>query len=85
MACSSRCLEPGTHASLGACLRDKGVKVAYSNSAGGFDSTAQKAWDRNLDAYQDARRQGIQPASTSRVQVDAAVEASNQMGQAYEA
>lgn len=85
MACSSSCPTPGAHKTMGECLRSKGVKVAYANSAGGFDYSAQKTWDRNLDAYESARRQGIQPATTERRHVDAAVAASDQMGIAYEA
>lgn len=85
MACSSRCVDPGSHKSMGECLRSKGIRVAYANEGGGFDATAQKKWDKNLDAYESARKEGIQPASTARRHVDAAVAASDQMGQAYEA
>lgn len=85
MACSSRCENPGSHANMGECLRAKGVRVAYANEAGGFDATAQKVFDRNLDAYQAARAQGIQPASTNRRDVDAAIAKSDAAGKAFEA
>lgn len=54
------------------------------------DASSQKAmsnkkWHGELDAYRAARAQGIQPAGTSMAQVRAAVEASNVMGQAYDA
>lgn len=71
--------------SYAACLRGKGVKVAYCNSAGGFDYTAQKAWDRDLAAYKDARDQGIQPSSTKRDAVNRAVAISNESGKAWDA
>lgn len=73
------------HESYGECLRAKKPKVAYCNSAGGHDYTAQKKWDRDLAAYKDARAQGIQPASTRRNAVDAAVQASESTGTAFQA
>jgi len=37
------------------------------------DTNAQKAWDRELDSYESARRQGVEPAGTKQHQVDAAM------------
>ena len=71
--------------SYAACLKGKRTKVAYANSANGFDYTAQKKWDRDLAAYKDARAQGIQPASTDRKAVDRAVALSNEVGKAWDA
>ena len=71
--------------SYAACLRGKRTKVAYCNSASGQDYTAQKQWDRDLAAYQDARSQGIQPSGTSRQQVENAVALSNEVGKAWDA
>lgn len=71
--------------SYAACLKQKAPKVAYCNSAGGFDFTAQKTWDRDLAAYSDARAQGIQPASTDRAAVNRAVAISNESGKAWDA
>lgn len=68
-----------------ACLRQKAPRVAYANSAGGYDYTAQKKWDRDLAAYKDARDQGIQPSSTNRAAVDRAVAISNESGKAWDA
>jgi hypothetical protein len=48
-------------------------------------SMSNKKWNNELDAYRSARAQGIQPAGTSMAHVKAAVEASNTMGQAYDA
>ena len=84
MACTSGCATKDCE-SYAACLQGKGVKVAYANSAGGMDYSAQKKWDRDLDAYKDARRQGIQPATTKRKDVDAAVHMSNKTGAPYQA
>jgi hypothetical protein len=44
---------------------------------------SDKKWTSELQAYRDARSQGIQPAGTSRAQVEAAYEASATLGKAY--
>lgn len=82
--CTSGCATKD-HASYGECLRAKTTRIAYCNSAMGQDATAQKKWDRELDAYKDARRQGIQPAGTKAHQVENAVAISNELGTAYKA
>ena len=48
--------------------------------AGGW--TAKK-WDSELNLYESARKQGIQPDGTSRKKVQAAIDASNEVGVAY--
>lgn len=48
-------------------------------------SMSNKKWHGELDAYRAARAQGIQPAGTSMAHIKAAVDASNAMGQAYDA
>ena len=73
------------HASYADCLKAKSLRVAYCNSASGQDATAQKAWDKNLDAYREARKQGIQPSSTQRDAVDRAVAISDATGTAFQA
>lgn len=73
------------HASYSACLRAAAIKVAYCNSAGGQDFTKQKAWDKELDAYQAARAEGIQPATTQMKSIEAAKAISDATGSAYEA
>lgn len=82
--CTSGCLTRD-HQSYSDCLKAKGLRVAYCNSAGGYDLTTQKKWDGELDAYREARRQGIQPASTKRDAVDRAVAISDATGTAYQA
>lgn len=54
------------------------------------DASAAKAmpkrrWNAELDAYAEARRQGIQPAGTRMGQIKAALEASDKIGKAYDA
>ena len=84
MSCTSGCATKD-HRSYAECLKDKSLRVAYCNSAGGKDYTEQKQWDRDLAAYKDVRAQGIQPASTRRADVDRAVRISNESGKAWRA
>lgn len=68
--------------------RAMGVSILGYDSpreSGHVDRTAQKNWDKELDAYVDARKQGIQPASTRMSGIRAAVDASNKAGKAYDA
>jgi hypothetical protein len=48
-------------------------------------SMTQKKWDKELNAYSTARKQGIQPAGTSLKQIQKAVDASNKVGKAFNA
>ena len=45
----------------------------------------QKKWDKELDLYRSARKQGIQPAGTSTKQIQKALDDSNKVGKAYDA
>ena len=45
--------------------------------------TSTKKWDKELQAYRDARAQGIQPAGTSMKKVQEAVRISNETGKAF--
>jgi hypothetical protein len=76
-----RCPE-GDHPTFGACMRAKNIRVAYCGQGGG-DATAQKATDRELHEYREARRQGVQPEGTRLPQIRAAMEASQETGVAY--
>ena len=44
-----------------------------------------KKWTAELNAYKDARAQGIQPAGTSLKKVQKAIDDSNKVGKAYDA
>lgn len=54
---------------FGQCLRNKGIQIGDLKGRG-----TNKRWDRNLDGYADARRQGLQPKSTRPNDVKAAVQ-----------
>lgn len=85
MSCSTGCPTPGAHGSYGECMRSKGTKVAYANSAKNLDATQQKKWDRELDAYRAARAEGIQPSGTSMKKVEDAKRISDLTGTAFRA
>jgi hypothetical protein len=67
--CSGTC-PTRDHRSYGECLRAKGIQLspAVSDSYG----SRQKKWDRELDGYESAVRQGLEPAGTKQHHVDAA-------------
>jgi hypothetical protein len=67
--CSSSCLAQD-HKSWGECVRSKGLQL--SPAVNDAYSTRQKTWDRELDGYQSAVRQGLEPAGTKQHHVDAA-------------
>ena len=83
MACRSGC-PTQDHASWGECARAASLRIAYCGIGGG-DATAQKKWDRDLDSYKAARKQGIQPRTTKPQDVRAAVEVSDRIGSAFQA
>lgn len=56
-----------------------------TGDAGRADSPSQKKWDKELDMYASARKQGIQPAGTTTKHVREALEASQTLGRAYNA
>lgn len=68
--CSSSCLTKD-HATWGECIRAKGLQVspAINDNYG----SRQRAWDRELDNYESATRQGLNPAGTKQHHIDAAI------------
>ncbi|WNM74998.1 hypothetical protein SEA_DENNEBES_42 [Streptomyces phage Dennebes] len=76
--CSSGC-PTKDHKTFGECMRSKNLQLNPNLS----DAGKSKAWDAELQAYRDARSQGIQPAGTTMAKVQEAVEISNATGVAY--
>lgn len=62
-----------------------GCFPSRSNGAGRGDATLQKKWDKELDRYEDVRKQGIQPAGTTMDKIIDAEKKSEVLGQAYDA
>lgn len=68
------------HASWGECARD--ANIGISNEAA---ATSIKTTDKELSAYRDARKLGIQPASTKMADIKKAVQTSDKIGRAAKA
>lgn len=62
--CSCGCPTYGAH------LRGKGIRVAYTNSANGYDYTKQKKWDGELERFRSLDAQGINPIGTTHAEMD---------------
>lgn len=71
MTCRSGC-KTKNHVSYAECLRSAGTRVAYTNSAGGWDYSKQKAWDSELSEYRSLVDQGVQPPGTDRASLESA-------------
>lgn len=76
--CSSRCLTKD-HATFGACIRAKGLNLNPNLS----NTKANIMGERELQAYRDAKAQGIHPDGTTMAKVEQAVRISNETGVAY--
>lgn len=79
--CTSGC-KTRDHLTWGECMRAKNAVVAYCGIAGG-DASSERKWDKELQAYRDARAQGIQPTGTTMPKIEAALRASDKVGAAY--
>lgn len=80
--CTSGC-PTQDHGSYAECLQSKGVGTYLASPSKGLDGTTQKRWDRELDAYRAARKDGIQPDGTRMHQIEKAVKISDKVGAAY--
>lgn len=83
MACRSGC-KAQDHGSYAECLRASTLRVAYCDETNRQDYTRQKKWDKELQDYRDARRQGIEPDGTDRRNIEKAVRVSEKLGLAYD-
>lgn len=68
--CSSAC-PTKDHESFGECMRSKNLQLSPAINDG--YGTRQKAWDRELDNYESAVRQGLEPRGTKQKHIDAAI------------
>lgn len=62
-----------------------GVIAVNSGAANSGFTMTPKAWDAELQAYRNARAQGIQPSSTKMRDIQVAEEISNRSGKAFKA
>lgn len=82
LRCSAACLTKD-HRTFGECMRSKSLQLSPAvNDAYG---TGQRAWDKELDNYESAVRQGVEPRGTKQHQIDAAMKMSDATGVAYKA
>jgi hypothetical protein len=82
MACRSGC-KTKDHASYAECCQDAGLRTYLVKASMGQDGTAQKKWDRELEGYRTARKEGIRPDGTKWRKIDAARRRSDKAGAAY--
>ena len=68
--CSTAC-KTQDHRTFGECLRAKNLQL--SPNVNDSYSTRQTAWDSELDHYKKAVDSGLDPVSTKRKAVDAAI------------
>lgn len=81
----TRCTCGQGHTTFGACLRAKGIRVGYCQSAKGHDRSLQNAHDRETDLYRAARAQGIQPGGTTTAATRFALDTSDKFGKPFDA
>ena len=82
MACRTGC-PTQDHANWGECLRASNLEFG-TGDANSNVTLPKKKFEAELQAYRDARRQGIQPTGTSMAKVQQAVELSNKVGKAFD-
>jgi len=82
MACRTGC-KTKNHATYAECLLDAGIGTYLVRVSKGEDGTAQKKWDRELDSYKAARKEGMQPDGTTQKKIDEARRLSDKAGAAY--
>ena len=82
--CTSSC-KTKDHESYGECLRSNTpMFVGVTPTKSGYDQTKVRADEKEIQSYWDATRQGIEPRSTKKADIDAAVQLSNEGGKAFD-
>jgi hypothetical protein len=51
-------------------MRDASIRVAYTNSANGWDKSKEDRWTKENDRYSDMLKAGIEPEGTTNAQMD---------------
>ena len=74
-----------THTSyVAGCFACKvGTLQLNTGDANGGRDMSQKKWDKELDLYRSARKQGIQPEGTTTAKIRKALDVSDKTGHAY--
>lgn len=82
--CRSGC-KTQDHESYSDCLQEAnfGFTGCFPTRRG-WDKDKEKTWDKELDSYYSAVRQGVEPISTKKKDIDAAMMLSNEAGKAFD-
>ena len=82
--CTSSC-KTKDHDNYGECIRfNTPMFVGVNPTKTGWDQDKVKKDEREIQSYWDATRQGIEPRSTRKKDIDAAVKLSNDAGKAFD-
>ena len=82
--CTSSC-KTKDHANYGECMRSNTpMFVGVNPTKTGWDQDKVKKDEKEIQSYWDATRQGIEPRSTRKKDIDAAVKLSNDAGKAFD-
>jgi len=82
--CTSSC-KTKDHTNYGECMRSNTpMFVGVNPTKNGWDQDKVKKDEREIQSYWDATRQGIEPRSTRKKDIDAAVKLSNDAGKAFD-
>ena len=82
--CTSSC-KTKDHDNYGECMRSHTpMFVGVNPTKTGWDQDKVKKDEREIQSYWDATRQGIEPRSTRKKDIDAAVKLSNDAGKAFD-
>ena len=82
--CTSSC-KTKDHTNYGECMRSNTpMFVGVNPTKTGWDQDKVKKDEKEIQSYWDATRQGIEPRSTRKKDIDAAVRLSNDAGKAFD-
>jgi hypothetical protein len=82
--CTESC-KTKDHANYGECLQSNTpMFVGVTPTKNGWDQDKVKKDEKELQSYWAATRQGIEPRSTRKKDIDAAVKLSNEAGKAFD-
>jgi len=82
--CRSGC-KTQDHKSYSDCLQVASLSfTGCFSTRRGWDKTKEKNWDSELDLYYSAVRQGVEPISTKKKDIEAALMLSNETGKAFD-
>jgi hypothetical protein len=82
--CTSSC-KTKDHANYGECIRSNTpMFVGVNPTKTGWDQDKVKRDEKEIQSYWAATKQGIEPRSTRKKDIDAAVKLSNEAGKAFD-